>query len=492
MDFKEILDFESIKLLNLFNLLKSNENSCSLKQLSNEVGINSKTIQRSLVKLQKLFKRYQLDQHLTICANSKKYIYLKKDNAHYVETFLVRYLSNLPEIVFLKAIIEEENILMKQLAERSLIGESSMRKRMKKINEWLKKFNIQLTRGTYEFKGNEEQIRAMIFHFYWFVYQGTETKFLLNGKNRSKCLTEQFILFFQIQINDLQKKGLYRMIQIASWRYQKGNKVQIRTNWKQYIENSSIFLKFMKAMRMEQMTKHLPFEELAYLYLISQAYFFQYYESRIQAYIIEEHYLRQTSCFYKTLIAAHKFRRVFWNNNFTYSMESVNAFLGFHLHYELVSNISFERNQPIKALQECYPSFSSKLEEGISELVKESPCYRNIPKESLFHRYFMILSSRIPPVYNEKKIVVCLMTDLPLEIETQLGKRINTFFLNKFNLAVIYARISRNISYSDIILTTVLCQEVEQKYNLPTLLIEPEFSEEGFIKIEKILKKVRK
>lgn len=492
MDFKEILDFESIKLLKLFNVLKENEKSCSLKQLSKELRIDSKTILRSLKKLQKLFKRYQLEHHLTICARSRNHFYLERENSFYLETFLVRYVSGLPEIVFLKAIIEEENMSTKQLAENSLIGESSMRKRIKKINGWLNKFNIKLRRGTYEFIGNEEQIRVLILYFYWFVYQGTEAKFLLQGKNRSQRLTERFVLFFQIQINDLQKESLCRMIQIARWRYQKGKKVQIRKHWKQYIENSAMFLKFTNAMRNEWVAKKIAFEELSYLYLIVQAYFFQYFGTRIQAYIIEEHYLKRTTCFYKTLIAAHKFRQIFWNKKFNYSMESVNAFLGFHLYYELVSNVGFERNQPIPVVQERYPLFTSKLVKGINELLDEHLCYRGIPKDSLFYRYFMILSSLIPPVYNEKKLVICLMTDFPLEIETDLGKRISTFFHNKFNVSVIYARISNSISYADIILTTVLYQAIERKYTIPVLLIDLGFSDEILFKLEKLLKKVRK
>lgn len=492
MEYKEILDFESSKLLMLFNLLKSTDNSSSLEKLANELEINAKTIVRSMKKINKLFKQYRLEEHLLICRRSKDHFYLKRDNDIYVEFFLVQYLSDLPEITFLKAIIEEEDTQAKQLADNLLISESSMRRRVKKINEWLKKFDIHLKRGTYELVGDEEQIRVFILHFYWFVYQGTENKFLLLKKERSQQITNKLVLFFKMQINDLQKESLFRIIQIAVWRYQKGKKIWIKKEWKQYIENSSIFSKFVKTMKGDADDINWDFEELSYLYLIIQAHFLPYFGSSMQAYIIEEHYLKKTTCFSNTLVATNKLKQVFWDTKFSHSKASVVAFLGFHLYYELVSGFLFEKKQSGTTLQENYPNFMGRLDEGVCKLMEESSIYQRIPKDALCYRYFMILSSLISPVYNEKRIFICLMTDLPLEKETELGKRISNFFSNKFNLVVVYARISKAISYADIILTTVVYQALSKVYTQPVLLIEQNFSEEVFFQIEKLLKKVRK
>lgn len=492
MEYKEILDFESTKLLGLFNLLKSVDNNCSLENLSDELGVTGKTILRYIKKMKKLFKRYQLEEYLAICSGSKSKFYLKRENDLYLEIFLVKYVSDLPEIIFLKAIIEDEEIQTKQMADDLSISESSLRKRVKKINEWLKNFDVHLKRGTYELIGEEEQIRALILHFYWFVYQGTENKFLLFKKERSQKLTNKLVEFFQMKINDLQKESLFRMVQIATWRYQKGKKVWIKEEWKQYIKNSSIFFKFITTMEIEEFSSDWDFEELSYLYLIVQARFFPCFGSSMQAYIIEEHYLKKTTCYSNTLRATHKFRQVFWDKKFSHSKESVVAFLGFHLYYELISGFLFEKNESRTVLKENYPSFMAKLEEGLWELLEESSIYQRIPKDALFYRYFMILSSLISPVYNEKRLFICLLTDLPLEKEIELGQRISNFFSNKFNLVVIYARTSKSILYADIILTTVVYQALNQKYTQPLLLIEPNFTEEIFFQLEKALKKVRK
>ncbi|OJG89954.1 hypothetical protein RV15_GL001520 [Enterococcus silesiacus] len=406
--------------------------------------------------------------------------------------FIVRYLNDLPEIIFLKAIIEEKTIQTKQLAKKLLISESSMRRRVKKINQVLKKMTIRLKWGTYELIGEEEQIRALILGFYWFVYQGTENDFLLQEKVRSQCVTDQLVHFFQMKINGLQKESLFRIVQIAAWRSRHGRKVLIKKEWRQYIENSDIFTRFIVAMGSQNLVDNWDHEELSYLYLTVQANFLAYFDPSVQTFIIEEHYSKKTTCYRKTHLATQKFKQVFWDKNFNQSNGSIVSFLSFHLYYELIASFPFERNTTIADLEKNYPSFMRKLEKGIGEMIEENRSYQRIPKEALYSRYFIILSSLIPPLYNEKRVLICLMTDLSLEKEKELGKRITNYFEYKFNLMVIYARTSSSISYADIILTTVIYQALEQQHIQHVLLIEPIFSEELFIQIEKLIKEVGK
>ncbi|WP_375180151.1 helix-turn-helix domain-containing protein [Enterococcus rotai] len=200
MEYNEILDIESKKLLGLFNALRSTNNSKSLDTLSKELGINSKTIMRAIKKLKKLFKHYQLDHQLAIGCRDRNQFYLKRQDDQYLEFFLVQYLSDLPEIIFLKTIIEEKNVTTKQLIDSMLVSESSLRRRAKKINCWLKKFDLHLKRGSWELVGEEEQIRALVLPFYWFAYQKTKSHFWVSTIENSREFAIKFISFFNIMI----------------------------------------------------------------------------------------------------------------------------------------------------------------------------------------------------------------------------------------------------------------------------------------------------
>ncbi len=295
-----------------------------------------------------------------------------------------------------------------------------------------------------------------------------------------------------MKINDLQKETIARITQIAFWRYQSGNKVWIKKSWKQYIENSATFSKFMAVMDSENSATNLDFEELVYLYLVIQAYFLPYFGSSNQIFLIGEHYLKKTTCYLRTLTANRKLRHISFGGKLSHSKESLVAFLSFHLYYELLSGFPFEKKYLKVFFTENYPNFTRKLILAINELMQENDYYQRIPKDTIWYRYFMIVSSLISPVSFEKRVFICLMTDLPLEMETKLGKRITHFFMHKFNLTVIYARTSKSISYADIILTTVVYQSLHRKYPQPTLLIEAGFSEKKLYQIENLIKKVTK
>ncbi|WP_086330314.1 helix-turn-helix domain-containing protein [Candidatus Enterococcus mansonii] len=488
MEYTKILDFESKKLLELFTLLKSTNKECSLEKLSKELAVHPKTILRYLKKLQRLFKRYYLNNQLTIRTRMGSKIYLERENDLCIENFRTYYLNSLPEIIFLKSIIEGTEFETHAFIKEIQISDSSLRRRVKKVSSWLNDIGLQVKRGSHELVGEEMQVRAFVYDFYWFVYQGTATSFLCQQKKKINRIVARLIHFFQIQINDLQKESFSLFIEIAVWRYKKRNTIKLKEDWHQYLKNSSLYSQFVETMKDTEVLEVLSLDELSYLYLLIQAKFLPYFSLNLQIYLIQEHYLKKTTCYKNTLIVTNKFKQVFWEKEFDYSKETIVAFLGFHLYYELFSGSYFERIQSIEFLKKKYPRFTAKFEVGVNELVEKNLTHQLIPKEIVFYRFFTIMSSLISPVYNEKKIFICVMTDFTIEKEKELGQRIISFFQNKRNIAVVYARTTASISYADIILTTVFYQMLSQKSAQIVILIEPYFSDDIFFQIENNIK----
>jgi hypothetical protein len=492
IDYRELVDYESRKLLDLFFLLVSADGKEKLELFSKKLLIDAKTILRYIKKLNYFIRQFQLEQHLSISTKSRNLFYLKRSSDYYIDVFVTYFLKTRPEISFLKAVIEEEAIHTKEFSDHLSISESSLRRRIKRINIWLQKKKLRLRRGSYELLGDESQIRAFILHFYWFVYQGTEAHFLPIDTHFYSKIEETFLLFFQIQLNELQRKTFIRMIHIAIWRERKGHRIQLKKEWEPYLNDSAIFSKFVKRILKDETSQKIDRAELSYLYLIIQANFLPYFDSSVQAYIIEEHFLNKTNCYLTTLKATNQFRHIFWEKKIEHSKSSVLAFLAFHLLYELVSDFSFERTRVVLTLEERYPKFMRKLNEGLYELKKKESFFRRIPEEILIHRYFTLFATLIPPVYFEQRLFICLLTDLSLELEHELGKRITDYFHNKYNIMVIYARKSSSISYSSVILTTVFHNELFQKHKHKVMLIDQHFSEKQFDQLEVYLKNARK
>lgn len=488
MEYSKIFDFESNKLLELFTLLNTANDVYAIEELSSKLQVDPKTILKYIKKLGELFELYYLADQLAISTIIRNQFYLKKDNELVSEQFLTNYLNSLPEIIFLKSVIEGNKIRIKQFTETLSISESSLRRRIRKISSWLEERNLYLKRGTYELLGDEAQIRAFILHFYWYAYRGIKNSFLQQENEENTLVTDQIIHFFQLQVNDLQRESILRVVQITNWRYQQEHKIHFKEDWHQYITTSRLFSKFVEALSYTESTFLQNMDELAYIYLTIQANFLSYYEKSLQGFIIQEHFLEKTTSYMNTLCVANNLKKIFWEKEFDFTQENLAAFLSFHLYYEMIFGFSFERDQSLPLIKGKYPAFSAKLEAALLEVENENSYLNIIPKPNQFYRYFMILTSVISPIYYERKIVICIMTDFSIEKERELGKRLRHFFYGKFNMTVIYARTSKSIFYANVILTTVIHQRSFKNYKRPIILLDANFSETIFFEIEELIK----
>lgn len=204
------------KILDLFTLLNGAREPYSIDDLSKKLNIDPKTISKYIKKINKLILTYQLDSYIRIVIKNKNQLYMKKDNELYAGRFRTEYLSSLPEIIFLKLVIENKAISTNDFAKELAISESSLRRKIRKINEWLSQIDLQLKRGTYELLGEEERIRAFILNFYWFLYQETPPSFLNQTRVKSKRMANQVLTFFSYKLMKFKKKRLFELFKLAA------------------------------------------------------------------------------------------------------------------------------------------------------------------------------------------------------------------------------------------------------------------------------------
>lgn len=490
MEFLELLDFETSKLWELILRLSSTEKNIKLEELACDLLMDKKTIIRYLRKLENMFEKAKLNDYLTIVFCAKNELSLKKESELFLENFLVYFFEHIPELYFLGYAVRGEQMTVKGLAQELCISESNLRKRMKKINDWLKKINIHLKHGTYELLGDEEQIRILTYHYYQFVFRGTIKHFLLKDRQISLLVTFN-VSFFKLQINEIQKESLARMIEIILFRYEKNCKINIRPHWKQYTVQNTQFLNYLKQLKEQLFFNRLNLAEFMYLYLFIQSVFSPYFHRKIQTHMIQEHYQKRTSCYQHTLLSANKFKQIFFEKKFVLPKEQMVSLLGFHLYYELFSQIDWiECSNNKENIAKQYPKFNEKMQQCVVELIKEETIYERIPFNSLFSRYFQILTATLSPTYNEKKIMISLMTDFSIEEEINLGEKISMYFYKKYNIVLTYARKTVSILYSDIILTTVVHQSLAEKYTEKIVLLHTKDSKIYLDQIEKKIKQV--
>ncbi|MHC5230091.1 helix-turn-helix domain-containing protein [Enterococcus sp. LJL99] len=483
MNYTEILDFESKKLLQTFALLRSSANTVLLSDLTKKLNVDKKTTMRYLKKLSELIQEYGLESSLEIIQVSKNKIKLASKNDLDVEFFKMQFLGSIPEVVIMQKVLAEHPFQTFDLADQLGMSESSVRKRMQKINHWLNTYQLKLKRASYQLIGPEIQVREFMLQFNWLVNQGINNELLLDHEGIFEELYRQITLFFQLNLNASQKDQLICLLQIAYKRSKANHILEVDNLFNSYLSNSFLFQAFK-----EMLAPVFHQEEASYLFLIIQAKFLSFFSAEKQAYVLREHYLEKTSCYNKTSIATKALKRTFREFNLVYTKESICYLLSLHLYYQLVSSFSFEKLEQVEELTSVYPNFFKKLNTVIAELQKNYLFFRQINLVTMQLRYFTILSTLTTPIQEETRRLIYLVTDFSFEKEKNLADSLTRYFKDKFNVHVVHGRRASSLNYAEIIVATAINKVLIEQEGCPVLLIDSMTLEELFLKIEKYLK----
>ena len=483
MNYTEILDFESKKLLQTFALLRNSTNPVLISELTKKINVDKKTTMRYLKKIMYLIQEYGLENSLKIINVSKSEINLVSNNELDLEFFKMKLLGSIPEIVIIQKVLGEQLFQTFELADELGMSESSVRKRMQKINYWLNTYQLKLKRATYQLIGPEIQVREFMLQFNWLLNQGINNELLLDVEGVFEQLYRQITIFFQLNLNSSQKNQLICVLKIAYKRSKEKQVPQLEETFNSYLLNSFLFRSFK-----EMLAPTFSHEEIGYLFLIIQAKFLSFFSKEKQAHVLREHYIEKTVCFNQTSVATKALKSTFREFNLVYTKESICYLLSFHLYYQLVKNFSFEKLEQVEELMVIYPNFFKKLTTVIIDLQEKHSFFRQINQLTMKLRYFTILSTLISPIQDETKRIIYLVTDFSFEEEKKLADNITCYFKDKYNIHVIHGRRASSLKYAKIIVATAISQVLLEQEGCPVLLIDSMTLEELFLKIDKYLK----
>lgn len=483
MNYIEILDFESKKILQTFASLRSSTNAILVSELTKKLNVDKKTTVRYLKKINELIQEYGLENSLEIINESKNKVKLSSKNDLDLEFFKMQFLGSIPEVVIMQKVLAECPFQTIELANQLGMSESTVRKRMQKINHWLDRYQLKLKRASYQLVGPEIQLREFMLQFNWLVNQGINNDLLLDSEGIFEELYRQVTLFFQLNLNASQKDQLICLLQITYKRSKAKHTLELDSIFRSYLSNSFLFQSFKK-----MLAPVFHQEEAEYLFLIIQAKFLSFFSAEKQAFVLREHYLEKTSCYEKTSVATKALKKTFREFDLVYTKESICYLISLHLYYQLVSSFSFEKLEQIEELAFVYPNFFKKLNMVIDELQGNHLFFHQISTVTMQLRYFTILSTLIAPIQEETRRLIYLVTDFSFEKEKNLADNITRYFKDKYNIHVIHGRRASSLNYAEIIVATAINQVLIEQEGCPILLIDSMTLEELFLKIDNHLK----
>ena len=158
-DIMNLLDTQNQVMVNILDLISDNNRWYTVNEISMELMVVERTVQRYIHRLQELVNDYNEEKHHLVVIHYEKYkgVRLEIDSgSNYME--LKSYiLENDETMQIFKLIIFEEFESISKYAADNYVSESSIRKSLKKIKQFLSNYQLSLSRSSFRIEGEEKQ-----------------------------------------------------------------------------------------------------------------------------------------------------------------------------------------------------------------------------------------------------------------------------------------------------------------------------------------------
>jgi len=483
MDFTVLFSFEQLRLLELVCLLQQKEELYSMAEVASQLAISQKTLTEYLKKLQRKLNKLPEREAGHIQLLKGGYFTYHEQDSYTSERFKRFFLQGIPELCILRALLET-NLDIEQLQQNLQISESSIRKKLRKIQNWLHPFNIYLQRKNYQLIGDEAQIRWLAVRFYHYLQ--LPLFFEKSKQIMLETLVHQICLFFGLNINQIQQNQLYYFVYIVLQRKKSNNLIRLATNWHHFLNASQLFQNFQRKVLLNRL---LPNEEQKYLYLMIEAVFGNSFNHKSQCLMIQEHMHQSTDVFQMTLAIMKYIKSEFNHIKFSYEKKHLCNFLCTHLHLELLQMTDFQVNELTAEYTACFPKTMSRLKGMLRVLKERWPSLRLVPEENLVGSYLFKLCQLFNPIQCEKRYFLCLLTDFTPEKEELFGKNLQAYFAYRKNIHLVYGQKTMDTPYAHLYLATHLFENKWATVQAPIVFIPKKITDHFFHKVDAVLTK---
>jgi DNA-binding CsgD family transcriptional regulator len=481
MDFTVILSFEQTKLLELIQLLQQKEELFSVADLANHLLVSQKTLVGYLKKIQAKIAASDEKQNCQIAFLKGGWITYQERDDCATERFRLYYLRNIPELRILKHLLQAQ-LTIPELQRCFQISESSVRKKMQKIQKWLSQYQIFIGRKDFKIAGNEWQIRRLYLNFYHFLQE--PLPFEADSKVNICYLARQISCFFEMNLNVIRQKQLISLIFIV---YQRSRyqPIQITKKWQLFLMKSQLFLRFQGKVSAKL---KLSLNEQMYLFLMIEAIFGSYFGVKMQCFFIQEYTQQDNKIYQATLFVMRQIKLTFNQTMFYYCEHNFCNFLSTHLQVYLLQEASVKDKEQLESGHTYYPVSIEKLKVIAQELQCLFPDFAVVDSQILALSYFYKIRKLFNPILCEKKYFLCVVTDFSLEKEQLFGEALSDYFLHRKNVAIIYGKKASTVKYAHVfIVSPFISETLLEAKGKPIIFIPKQINELFFRKIEAYL-----
>ncbi|WAA09366.1 BglG family transcription antiterminator [Fervidibacillus albus] len=453
------------------------------EELSNEIGVSLKTIQRDIANINQYFKNLENKQLIT-SSRGNGYVFNNKYRTLIDSIISFTEKKDIPveptdrikwiitEYCF--ASVKNEAITLNQLADALFISTSTLKKDMQGVKAILGDYGLDLVKdGNKGLKlaGSENQIRSLLIEYLFkkIPFESNQSFPFHENKGNLSILLEKSLLEYGIHMTDIGMDNFIFHIQVALSRIQTGNFIKkgdqypVHTDSKEYVCAKEI------SRRLEDMFQlSIPEEEVLNIFLHLSA----------QKTIVQDEELHQTIASFRNTEECEVIDEV---------LEVIDKIYGFHFHKDDVLRVGLLihlrsallriklgypiRNEFLEDIQTNYP-FAMQLAFFLANKIKEHMDIQiDLHETGYLALHFCGAMERMGK--KEGKLRACLVCASGGGTAILLKSKLENAYRNRLLVQGVYSirQISEiDFDQIDIIISTV---RLQGDFPVPVLVVTP-------------------
>ena len=411
------------------------------------------------------------------------------------------YLSIMEENITLNLIEQffyKEFFSLEQFCKEYYVSNSSMRRKLKKVNELLKPKQLRISLIERALIGKEEDVRHFYFQLYWTIFRGAKWPFHQVKREKVLAVVKKIEEHLDMSFSPSAREKFAYFYAISGIRREQGYQVKLEKAICKFMEKTTFYQPLKEIIPHFYLGAGISTDESEFTAILIALEIIPGIKNEKRPWnsVLLQHQKQNTSMYRVSQFWITSFEKYF---KLTFPEEAKEdmlqklirchsrTFLLRH-DFQFVSHYQYTDE-----LKETLPIFNSQLEDFFTILQKSNYKETFINKDYLFPRYALIALKYLNLVEKEKQIIVAIETDSAILFEELIQDKLIASFGRMYDLKFVSIR-----EAYDIVITNFPLEDTEAEKTIfirsqlntrDWLILQQEFDDIIKAKQKKQLKK---
>ncbi|MGM0123436.1 hypothetical protein IGI37_000802 [Enterococcus sp. AZ194] len=358
------------------------------------------------------------------------------------------YLSILEEnVIFnlVEQLLFNEFVSLEQFCKEKFVSHSSMRRKIRKVNSFLKEKELKISLIDRTIEGKEEDVRHFYFQLYWTIFRGVKWPFPQIVRENILHMVEAMETKLSLSFSPSAKEKFAYFYAISTIRRGQGHAINLEPALREFMKTTTLYSSLKEVIGGFYFGNQVLQNESEFLSVLIVLEITPGIEDHSQPWnsVLLQHRQQNTSMYQVSQ---------FWISSFEYFFdltfpedkkdELLQKLIRCHYRtYLLRHDIKFiPHYQYSDELKETLPIFNKQLEDFFTLLQRSTYKETFINKEFLFPRYALIALKYLNLVEKEKQLVVAIEIDSSKVFEEHIKEKLATSFGQVYDLKFVSSK----------------------------------------------------